>query len=541
MRSVIVVAATAVVVLAPPAHAQKRTEVVPYLEVQQVLTADLKGDGDTVTYTTVAAGIDASTRTARAEAQVSYRYEYRFGWGDQGDSQVHSGLARGNVAAIPGFLNLEGGALATRIRSDFRGGAPALGLGDPDNVTQLYSIYAGPTVTTRVGDFDVGAYYRFGYTKVESEGRSGLIGGPALDLFNDSTSHVAGASIGMKSGVLPFGWTVSTGYEREDASQLDQRYEAKFVRADAVLPVSPTVAVVGSVGYEDIQASQRDALRDAAGNPVLNGDGRFVTDPASPRLLSYDESGFIWDTGVLWRPSSRTSLEARVGRRYGSMTYTGSFNWQASEAIAVSTSVYDGIQTFGRQITGGLSRIPTRFTVARDPFGGGLGGGGTGACVFGVAGANGTGGGAGSCLSPALLSVASGVYRTRGANALVSYNRGPWAAGYGVGYAQRRFFAPEVGGFSVDGVRDEAWYAQAYVARRLDEVSGVEGNVYANWFDSGVPGAGTVFSTGATATYNRTFGERLRANASLGLYAFDQDEFESSLVGAAQIGARYSF
>ena len=53
--------------------ASARHDVVPYLEVQQVVNADLNG-GDTLTYTAVAAGIDASVSTKRAEAQVSYRY-----------------------------------------------------------------------------------------------------------------------------------------------------------------------------------------------------------------------------------------------------------------------------------------------------------------------------------------------------------------------------------------------------------------------------------------------------------------------------------
>jgi hypothetical protein len=40
-----------------------RVEVVPYLEVQQVIVANLKDGGDVLTYSTVAAGVDASIAT----------------------------------------------------------------------------------------------------------------------------------------------------------------------------------------------------------------------------------------------------------------------------------------------------------------------------------------------------------------------------------------------------------------------------------------------------------------------------------------------
>src|SRR3546814_2002849 len=91
----------------------------------------------------------------------------------------------------------------------------------------------------------------------------------------------------MQPGGRPFGWSVGAGYDREDASQLDQRYEAKYARADITVPVSANVALLGGVGYENIEIGQRSALLDVDGNPVIDNDGRFVTDKDSPRRLSY--------------------------------------------------------------------------------------------------------------------------------------------------------------------------------------------------------------------------------------------------------------
>src|SRR3546814_8122167 len=49
---------------------------------------------------------------------------------------------------------------------------------------------------------------------------------------------------------------------------LDQRFEDEWARLDATLPVSPTLALIGGVGYEKIEISQRSPLLDGNGVPV---------------------------------------------------------------------------------------------------------------------------------------------------------------------------------------------------------------------------------------------------------------------------------
>lgn len=532
MRRVVILLTALVLILAPRAYAQQRqVNIVPFLEVSQAFFADLNNGSDILTYTTMTSGVEGSVRTRRTEVQVSYRYDYRVSWNrNQSDEQIHSGIARGQQLLIPNLLSLEGGALATRSRVDIRGAAPNLLAGNPVNTTQIYSFYAGPSLATNLGELRIGADYRFGYTKAESRTRGNLISGqPLLDVFDSSTSHVATGRIGMGTGRLPFAWTVSGGYEREDARQLDQEFESKFVRADLTLPVTETVAVVGGIGYEDIEASQREVLRDTSGNPALDRNGRFQTDPSSPRLLTFDSSGLIWDTGVVWRPSRRTSAEFRIGHRYGSMTYVGSVSYQMSRSLAFQAGVYDGIQTFGRQLNQSLAALPTQFTVARNPFGNQVGG-----CIYSVAGG-------GGCLDTALQSVATGTYRSRGLNAVASYQRGPIRAGIGGGYAQRKFFAPTTAFFSIDGITDESYFLQAFVARQLDEMSSVDATVYANLFDSGIFGAPNVIGTGATAAYYRRFTGRLTGTAALGLYSSRVEDVASSLTGSALLGAKYEF
>lgn len=516
----------------PAAEArERRADVAPYLEIQQILVADLKDGSDVLTYTSVAAGIEGSIQTRGAQAQVNLRYERRFFYQDNlGDDDVITGLARGGVQIVPNVLTLEAGGIATRSRVDLRGEAPSNTVGNIDNVTQVYSVYAGPSLSTQVGALDVNANYRVGYTKVENESTGTLPPGQLpIDVFDDSVSHSASASVGMQPGDLPFGWSVSGGWEREDAGQLDQRYEGKYARADVTVPVSLSLALVGGVGYEDIEISERDAVRDINGVPVIGDDGRLVTDETSPRLLSYDQDGIIWDAGVLWRPSRRTSLEARVGQRYGSETYFGSFAYQPNQNTALNVSVYDTVSGFGNLLNDNLANLGTSFSSGRNPLSGELNG-----CAFGQTSS--------LCFNDVLQSAASSSFRARGVNGQLTYTTGGWNTGLGAGYARRRYFASQLGAVSaVDGLVDENYYASFSIGRELDTYSSFDANVYANLLDSGFANAPNVLGLGANAAYYRQILPGLQGTAAVGLDSFQQDGFDSEITASALLGLRYDF
>ena len=507
-----------------------RVEVTPYIEAQQVVFADLKDGGDVLTYSTIAAGVDASIATRRAEAQVSLRYERLIGYDNGVDDQdIVTGLARGSVALTRNF-SLEAGGVAARASVDGRGAAPTNLVGNPDNVTQVYSVYGGPTFSTQAGDLSINAAYRAGYTKVESKDTVVLpTGQQRFDQFDDSVAQLATASVGMQPGVLPFGWAVSGSWEREDASQLDGRFEGKYVRGDVTLPVTPTLALVGGVGYEDIEISERDAVRDVNGVPVVGSNGRLLTDPNSPRLIAYQQDGLIWDAGVLWRPSPRTSVEARYGRRYGTDTYLASLSYQPGRDWAVNVSVYDQVTGFGGLINDGLSALPTQFRSSRNPLSGDIGG-----CAFGQTG--------GFCLNDALRSASSVAFRQRGVTASFSGTQGGWDSGFAIGYNQRKFIASQLGAQAqIDGVKDDNYFAVAALGTDIDLRTRFESNVYVSYFDPGFAGAGDVLQTGANAALYRRIIRGLSASAAIGLDSYKVEDFDSELTASALLGLRYSF
>lgn len=508
---------------------KRQVDVAPYLEVGQVLTADLKNGGDVLTYTTVAVGVDSSIVTRRAEATATVRYEHRFGEAGVGDADIISGLARGRIQLSPGF-QIEGGALATRTQADGQGPNPSLFAGRADNVANLYSVYAGPTLTKRVAGLDFGAGYRFGYTKMDVD--TPRIAAPGVDVggaYDSSTNHVAWASLGQRPGDLPFGWQISGGYEREDASALDQRFDGRYARADVTVPVGPTLALLGGVGYERIHISQRDPLLDINGLPVRDANGRFVADRSQPRQLAFETDGLIWDAGVMWRPSPRTSLTARVGWRYGDTVYTGSFAYRPDHVTLLQIGVYDGVSSFGRGLSTGLAALPTGFDPTRNPLGGDIN-----PCVFGEQ--------TGGCLSTQLGTTTIAQFRNRGVQAILSSRLGRWNYGIGAGYDQRRLLVPATSVLApLRGVTDEGYYLFVAAGRPLDALSDISLAAYLSQYDNGAPPSQDARAAGLSAAYSRRFWRGLTGTAAGSLNAFDQDGFDSQLIASALLGLRYNF
>ena len=92
--SLAVLAAGSAPALAQTTSADRRVNVTPYLGVDQVVMAPLKGDGDVLTYTNVTAGVTAQVQTRRVEAAVDLQYNHSFSWSNQiGDQDVLSGIA----------------------------------------------------------------------------------------------------------------------------------------------------------------------------------------------------------------------------------------------------------------------------------------------------------------------------------------------------------------------------------------------------------------------------------------------------------------
>lgn len=516
-----------------------RTKITPYLEVAQSVLAELSPGNDVVTYSTVAAGVDMQLAGRRTEGAVSVRYERRFsesgrngvGGRSGGSGDTISGLARVKHDLIPRTLAIEAGGLAARTRVEAGGGASLNALANSDAVSQVYSVYAGPALSTHAGVVGINASYNVGYTKVESPHSLQVVPGqPLVDVFDHSVAQAAQVSAGVKPGdVLPIGLTASAGYAQEDISNLDQRVREKRAGLQATLPITMDVALVGDVGWDDVVVSSRDAVRDASGNPVRGSDGRYKTDKSQARKIAYDTGGFTWDVGVMWRPSRRTSLSAFVGRRYDSTTYYGSFSYAPNARSSLSINVFDGISGFGSSVGNAVRELPTDFEVTRNPFSGDVSG-----CAIGEK--------SGGCVNGVLGSVSSSVFRGRGINATYGFSVGHLKMGVGAGYTRRKFIGARGTVLaSANGTVDENFYVSGGVSGQIDRNSSFGVAVYDSWYKSGRTSLGDVNSYGINGTYSRQIAERLQGTAAIGLDGVNRKVVEDQLIASGLVGLRYSF
>lgn len=511
----------------------KRVDVTPYIEIDQIVTAELSPGSDVLTYTQAAVGVDASIYGRNNAASVSVRYERQFGWGRKAaDGDAISGIARGYTTILPG-VTLEAGGLATQANVQNGGSALVGGNVSEKSKTTIYSVYGGPSVVTRAGDMNIAANYRAGFTKVEqSDGFRATPGGAAADVFDKSVSQVADIEAGFAPGtILPVGVGAAGSFYQEDISNLDQRARDMQARALVTVPVGRTVQVVGAIGYEDVEISSRDAVRGEDGLPVVGSDGRYVTDKSSPRELAYDVSGLLWDVAVMWRPSRRTSLSAHVGRRYGTTSFGGTLAYAPNDRSALNIAVYDNVAGFGGQLNRLLDELPDDFEVVRDPVTGDLRG-----CVASLDGGN--------CFSGALGSVRSATFRARGVTASYSMKLGRLNAGLGLGYDRRKFIAARGTILaSANGIIDENWWLAAYLGGDLGRNAGWSTNVYANWITSDDPVVGNVTGYGASASYYRMFLPRLRGTLAVGIDGASRDDpsIDDIWSASALAGLRYSF
>ena len=262
---------------------------------------------------------------------------------------------------------------------------------------------------------------------------------------------------------------------------------------------------------------------------MVGTDGRFVTDDSAPRQIAYETDGLIWDAGVLWRPSRRTSLEAHVGRRYGSMTYFGTFAYAPDSRTSVNVAVYDNVTSFGGVLVEQVAGLPAQFDAFRNPISGQLGG-----CVASTEG--------GGCFAGALGTVNAAVFRSRGIAGSYTIDLGHTQLGVGAGYDRRKFIgAAGTVLASVDGSVDETlWYA-VFASRQLDAQSVISAAANMSVFQSEADPTGAVLGYSAGVSYRRNLIRGLSGTAAVGLDGISRENLEDFMSASALLGLRYSF
>lgn len=511
-------------------HAE-RPQLKAGIDLQQIAEFQLSGTGDDVTYTEISGNIAGEIRNRRIIASGTYRLNYRLPeLGDIGKSVVHDGVMRVQANVIDEWLTADAGILITRSRIDPSGAAPQRNSGRGRNLTQTYSAFVQPSFAHRFGDLSASAAYRYGYTKNQSDSEP-LAAGLPTDRFDSAVNQLATLSLGMAQSELPFDWQVTALHRREDASNLAKRNRQSSLTGEIKLPVAQTVALVGSAGYETSEISERKALiNPLTGTPVLTDSGKFVVDPASPRILTYDMAGLIADGGIIWRPSRRSRFELRAGYRYGGLTLTGLVELRPSARSGLTLAITDRIESFGEGITGGLASSGPDLNLDQlDP------GSTYQDCLFGKTS------GSGTCFGGALGQASAKSYRERAVNVVFSRQMRNWNYTGSLGYSRRTYFDDPTSPVSLAGVVDQSFFANSTLGRRLTRTSGVSFAFQGNLFKNGQVGASDVMAGSFTSNYYRSFGRSIQLQANLSVDASKQEGSAADISGRAQLGLQYKF
>lgn len=510
--------------------AGRKLVVRPYIEAQQVANDQISpsGGGGLLTYSVLAVGGDALINTHSTQGAVSLRYERRFGWGRESSGNSFSGLANATTRVTDG-VHLDYGGYANRFTTTPSGATFANVSNAGDSLSQVYSVYAGPTVNTHAGVLGVTGAYHAGYTKVDNSINGTNSGGNALD---HSVSQDARLAVGTKPGDagLPVGIGVEGGWFHEDISNLDQKVTDLHGTAQVTVPVSPALNLTGGVGAEKVRVSSHDAVRDANGNPVTDSSGRYITDRNGPRYLAFDTSGLIWDVGVQWRPSARTSAEGHIGRRYGRLGGYGFFTWRPDSGTTFNVTAYENIAGFGGALSQALAGGSTQFTAIRDSITGNLTG-----CTGNLAGA--------SCLGGATGSLNGQVYRGRGISVNLTHALGHyWSVGLGAGYDRRTYIgAPDTVLAQLNGKVDQYYWVAGYAGGKVSARSSIQTTLELYKFDSGLEANGDVEAVRAVGVYSYYLSHHITANASLAIDGERRQQEDDLWTASGAVGMRYSF
>jgi len=275
--------------------------VVPELSVKEVFTDNLfltASDEEQDFVTELTPRINIYGNAKRASVRVNYAPRGLL-YANNGDENTlfHQLFSAGVCELVRQLVFIDGSATITQqnltntgrgVFTNFGPGTFLGGVGDNISVTgertTVTTYRLSPYLVHRLGDW-ADAELRFGYDDVSRSDEDEPVDDSRGTTDSTSQTYYAKIESGSRFNELPWRATFDRrdiDYENADSTTFQQLLGTVW------FVYSPELSPVGSLGYEDNSFQ-------SAGDEV---------------------SGIIWDIGVRWTPSGRTTLEATYGRRF---------------------------------------------------------------------------------------------------------------------------------------------------------------------------------------------------------------------------------
>lgn len=531
-----------VLTLAAAAPLSAQTTLQPEVGVDQVFDFAGRGDGGgTDIYTQVRGSLYAAATNDRFRGTFSGTVSHKIKeQGEIFDPTRLDLVARMNAELLREFLFLDAGAVATTLVEDTRGTISADPNANNDNTEQAYNFFVEPSLQRRVsGALVVDASYRLAATFPDS-GNDPFANFDPNELFianlSDTVSHTVQAGVGNSAGNSRFRWNLRGYGDLTKIDVLDQKLKQANGIFDVEYRINRSVSLLGSAGYEEIENMQDNILRDPnTGEPILDPDGNIQIDPSDPRVISYEQNGFIWDVGLRYSPNERFDVSGRFGERYGGTT--GSFNllWRARQGLTLTANYAESLDTTGRLLTTFVDGVPISSTRVNSRYTVGFNG-----CAIGVIS------GTSTCIGGLTQSVTSAVFLTESFDIVAELGRNETRVLFSGFVNSRRYLnfdAADIPNIDPDIVNatDDAAGVTATVRRDIGARGTGSIGVYYTRYDYGLEDGRTDNYIGGSLRYDYAVRGEIGAYAQVFVSRRTSNTQEDETDASLSFGATYKF
>ena len=294
----------------PVTRGRWTTQVTPFVEGSVTYSDNINLDPDGFeqdeTILTATAGIDVAVQSERLSGQVSYAASYDTYLNNTNDDGLRHNLDTGwSAAIVPNLLYLDVGAGVSEVFIDSDDRFSGNPVANSNNRSRAYFGLVSPSLRKNIGGW---ANAELRYT----------LRGEAYedDDIDGGYSHTVSAALSSDPRKFRrFGWAAVTEFEQynpeSDGEELDRW--TSYVSVD--VPVSRTLALTGTVGYDQFSNNVSDDL-----------------------------AGLYGNVGVRYQPSERLSSQAFVGYRYDGIDYGGAITYAARRNLTASLAARRGVQ-----------------------------------------------------------------------------------------------------------------------------------------------------------------------------------------------------
>lgn len=288
-------------------------QVTPTLQLRQTWTdtanLDAVGEADADFITTVSPGVNVTAASDRVQAFIDYTLNGLVFWGDSSRSDIRHNLSAAvNTEVVRNRFFVDLRANVDQQFQDFGNAFSPVAENFTQNRITVQNYAVTPRWREDIGNFAVAQLsYSYNITK---QGNEGEVGVTNPGFLADSDGHRVDFNLRNGPSFNRFTWNWNTSYQLIERDLRNLDFEAFESIADLSYSLSRKVAVLGSIGYENID------------------DETLLT----------EQTGVVWDVGLRLQPGPRTDIEARVGRRFNDWVYSGRLSYAFSNTDTLTVT-----------------------------------------------------------------------------------------------------------------------------------------------------------------------------------------------------------